>query len=224
MTQLWLALVAGSAVAISLALLLVGPDPQALGFSLSGYLIGALLSAKLLSRGYPHALLGLGNLTTLFRMALVASLLAPVIGGEMAWPVVIIATIALVLDGVDGWFARREGRVSSFGARLDMEVDSAISVVLALNVFAAGVVGPWVLLLASPRYLFVAAARFFPWLSAPLKESLARKVICVVQVAGLIALNAPILPGWLFLPVAAGVAGALIWSFGRDIIWLWKTK
>ena len=223
MTQLWLALLAGSAVTTALSLFLVGAEPQALALSLSGYLLGALLTAKLLSRGYPHAFLGLGNLTTLFRMAMVASLLAPVIGGVTPWPVVIIATIALVLDGVDGWFARREGRVSSFGARLDMEVDSAISVVLALNVFASGV-GPWVLLLAAPRYIFVAAARFLPWLAAPLKESLARKVICVVQVAGLIALNAPILPGWLFLPVAAGVAGALIWSFGRDIIWLWKTK
>jgi phosphatidylglycerophosphate synthase len=130
----------------------------------------------------------------------------------------------LVLDGVDGRLARSEGRVSDFGARLDMEIDSILAVVLALNVWAAGMTGAWVLLLALPRYLFIAAAWFLPWLNKPLPPSLARRVICVVQVACLIGLNAPIFPWWMVVLISASVAGSLSWSFGRDILWLWRNR
>lgn len=224
LSQLFYALFLGSFLVIAVAALFVGANPQALGFAFFSYLVGAVLALALMRRGYPHSLLGKGNSVTLFRMAVVAALLAPVIGDKVPWLLVVLAVGILVLDGVDGRLARSEGRVSDFGARLDMEVDSILSVVLALNAWAAGLTGPWVLLLALPRYLFIAAAWFLPWLNRPLPGSLARRVICVVQVACLIGLNAPIFPGWMIFLIAASVAGSLIWSFGRDIWWLWRNR
>lgn len=224
MAQLVFILVAGSAPAAAGALLLGGAEPAPLGLSGAAYLAGTAFAIGLMRRGYPHGSLGFANLVTIMRMALVAALLAPLLGTAATWALVPIATLVLLLDGADGWLARREGRVSAFGARLDVEVDSALALILAVNIWAAGIVGPLVLLIGLPRYFFVAAARLFPWLSRALPESFGRKLVCVVQVAALIALNAPVLPGWLVLPVVGVVAVALAWSFGRDILWLWRNR
>jgi phosphatidylglycerophosphate synthase len=223
-SQLAAALFSGGFLVIAVASVFVGADIPALGFAVFSYLSGGLLALGLMRRGYPHSLLGKGNLVTLFRMAVVAGLMSPVIGNKMPWLLVVLAVGILVLDGVDGRLARSEGRVSDFGARLDMEVDSALAVVLALNAWASGLTGAWVLLLALPRYLFIAAAWFLPWLNKPLPPSLARRVICVVQVACLIGLNAPIFPGWMVFLIAASVVGSLSWSFGKDILWLWRNR
>ena len=223
-TQLVLALLGGIVLTLAFSILFVGLELQALGLALAGYFVGGVFALALLRRGYPHQVLGLGNLTTLFRMSMVAALLAPLAGVAMPWAVVVLATIALVLDGVDGALARRANLVSSFGGRLDMEVDSILALILTLNVWAAGITGPWIILLGLPRYLFIVAAKIMPWLDKPLPPSLSRRVICVVQVASIIGLYAPILPGVLVIPVALIVAGLLIWSFGRDIIWLWRSR
>jgi phosphatidylglycerophosphate synthase len=224
MAQLLVVLSLGILPLLGTSYLLAGFQPLALGLSLGGYVVGALLTLALLRGGYPHRSLGLGNTVTLFRLAVMAGLLAPLAGFVNSWALVVIATFALILDGVDGWLAKRQGLESAFGARLDMEVDSALALVLALNVFFAEIAGAFVLLLGVPRYLFLVAERFFPWLSRPLPYSLSRRVICVVQVAALIGLNAPILPGFLILPVVLLVMGALVYSFGRDILWLWRSR
>lgn len=217
------ALCAGAAVP-ALALLLVGPVPVALGLAVAGHFAGTALAVILLRRGYPHGDLGLCNLVTLARLALTASLLAPLLAPASSWAVLGVAIAALALDGVDGWLARREGRVSAFGARLDVEVDAALAVILALNAFASGSVGIGVLLLGLPRYAYMAAALALPWMAGPLPERFDRKLICVVQIAVLIALQAPFVQG----PVAVGLvvctAMALGWSFGRDVAWLWRAR
>jgi hypothetical protein len=85
---------------------------------------------------------------TLARLVIVGALAASLFaGGTEAWPVVALAPIALALDGVDGWLARRGGLVSAFGARFDMETDSAFALVLSLHALATGAAGPVVLVL-----------------------------------------------------------------------------
>jgi phosphatidylglycerophosphate synthase len=224
MAQLIFALVVGLGFMFATAMWLVGLSPVPLGLAAAGYLAGAIFAIGAISRGFPYSRLGAGNLVTLARMALVAALLAPLLGVSWSWAIVSVAILALSLDGIDGWLARREGRVSEFGARLDMEVDSALALILALNVWAAGALGPLIVLIGLPRYGFVAVARFVPWLNQPLPERSGRKVVCVWQGATLVALNSPVLPDWLILPVVGGVAGALLWSFGRDIVWLWRSR
>ncbi len=223
-TRLALAACAGVVLVLAVALLLVGPDGAALGLALGGYLAGAWMALRLMRRGFPHEDLGLCNLVTLTRLTLAAALLAPLVSASAPWVVFAVAAIALGMDGLDGWLARREGRVSEFGARFDMEVDSGLALILALNAWAAGTAGAIVLIIGLPRYAFALAAMALPWLNQPTPESFSRKVVCVLQIATLIALQLPPVAASLANPVVAVVATALIWSFGRDVLWLWRNK
>lgn len=224
MYELIISLFLGLIPMFGLAALLVGFQPPALFFSFGFYLLGSLLIILFFRSGYPHSSLGFGNLVTLGRFIAVAALASSLLGSANAWLVILVALISLIFDGVDGYLARKEGRVSDFGARLDMEVDSALAMLLALNLWLTGVTGPIILLLGFPRYLFIGASRLFPWLQKPLQYSFSRRVISVVQIASLIGLHAPFLPAVLITPVAWIVAGLLIWSFGRDIAWLWRSR
>ncbi|MEM7693265.1 MAG: CDP-alcohol phosphatidyltransferase family protein [Pseudomonadota bacterium] len=223
-TRLCGAGLAGLPLVLGAAFLLVGANFAALALAVGAHTVGFALALRLVRRGYPHPDLGLCNLVTMARLALTAALVAPLAGAANPWSVFAIAAIALSLDGADGWLARREGRVSSFGARLDVEVDSALALILALNAWAAGTTGAVVLLLGLPRYAFMAAAQVYPHLSRPLPERFSRKAVCVLQAATLIALQLPPLAMTFSDPLVALVGAALIWSFGRDVVWLHRAR
>jgi hypothetical protein len=89
-----------------------------------------------------------------------------VAGAAPSWAVFAVAVIALSLDGIDGWLARRQGYVSDFGARFDMEVDSVLALVLALSAAVSSGLGPLAILLGLPRYAF-AVGGMGPALDAP---------------------------------------------------------
>lgn len=168
------------------------------------------------------------NRVTLVRAGVVGLLagvlVAPQALAALGWTVLSLALAALVLDGLDGWLARRQGTESAFGARFDMEVDAALIAVLAGLAWTGGKAGVWVLALGLMRYAFVAAARVWPWLGAPLPHSLRRKAVCVLQVSVLAALMAPVLGPAMTVPMAAVALAALSWSFAVDVVWLWRHR
>lgn len=186
-----------------------------------------------LDRHAPHQRFGAANSVTLARAALTA-LLWGVVGETMLgtrdldqnlrWLLAVAATGALVLDGVDGWVARRRGMTSRFGADFDLEVDCLFMLALALLVYGTGQVGIWVLSNGLMRYLFVAAGWLQPTLAAPLEPLRRRKVICVVQGAVLIVTLAPILPTEVAPPLCLAGLALLAYSFGADILALAKAK
>ena len=90
-----------------------------------------------------------------------------------------LAVVALVLDAVDGRVARSTGTVSAVGARFDMEVDSAL--VLLLSVYVAQTLGPWVVAIGSVHYLLLVARRLLPWLRRPAPPRYWCKVVAAVQ-------------------------------------------
>ena len=169
--------------------------------------------------------LGLANQITLVRAALVAGLAVHLI--QPATPtaasrIVIIAIVAALLDGLDGWVARRTGTVSAFGTRFDMETDAALILVLAVLAWQYGKAGPWVLLSGLLRYIFVAAGWLWPWMRAPLASTLRGKIVCVVQIVALIVAMAPtIAPPPSSLVAAVGLL-ALCYSFLVDTLRLWR--
>jgi phosphatidylglycerophosphate synthase len=200
------------------------PAP-ALAAALVVYVAGVLLALRSMRRTYAFPGPGLCNLVTLSRLVLVSALVVPVLApSDWAWTVFAIAAVSLSLDGVDGWLARREGLVSTFGARFDMEVDSLLALVLALNAWASGTAGAFVLILGLPRYLFAAAGLVLPWLGGALPDRFSRKAVCVLQIAALIALQLPFVVPPASQALVAVTALALLWSFGRDILWLWRTR
>lgn len=189
--------------------------------SLAALLGGIGVMTALLGRHYPHSAFGWCNAVTLMRASLSLSLLTPLlVGAPAGWTVAGIALVALALDGVDGYLARRMGQVSGFGARFDMEVDSVLALLLAVHAAAAGHGGAAVLFMGLARYAFVGASVVLPWLAAPLQPKFRRKAICVLQLGTLIVLQLPLLPDAYALGLALTVSVALAWSFGVDIRWL----
>jgi phosphatidylglycerophosphate synthase len=166
---------------------------------------------------------GLANFVTLARWALAALLIGAFAGdgsARLMWFCVVVATIALTLDGFDGYIARRSGESSVFGARFDMETDAAIMLVLCMLVWYFDRAGAWILLAGFMRYAFVAASWVLPRLRRPLPASMRRKTACVVQLVALVAALAPI-----FSPDGASfLAGTgllfLTMSFMTDVTWL----
>lgn len=193
--------------------------------ALAAWLLVCLAVAALIGRSYPHDRLGACNVVTMIRAALVCALLPPLLAGHPAgWPVAGLAALALALDGVDGWLARRSGLASDFGARFDVEVDAALALMLALHGLAGTPIGAEVLLLGVIRYGFVLAGFVWPWLAAPLPRSQRRRMICVMQMAVLIALLTPILPDEPAIWLVRAMALTLIWSFAVDSRWLWAAR
>ncbi len=172
----------------------------------------------------PHGRFGPANLVTLGRLALTA-LLGGMLGelsAAIAWPVVIIAATVLLLDGVDGWLARRGGWSSAFGARFDMETDALLVLLMALLCLQLDKAGAWVLLSGAMRYLFVLVGMVWHWLRRPLPESRRRKTVCVLQVLSLLAALAPMVPAPWSSGIAAGGLVLLCYSFLVDVTWLWR--
>ena len=189
------------------------------------------LMTTLVLRHLPPERSGLGpaNWVTLGRATLVISVAALIPQPEILhdvgyWWIIGVATVAMVLDGVDGRVARRTRTTTAFGARFDMELDSLLMLVLAVLVWRSGRVGPWVILLGLPRYLFVSAGWLLPWMRAPLPERVRRKAGCVVQGVALLVCLGPIVPPALAPPVALVTLVLLGASFTIDIVWLFQTR
>lgn len=173
------------------------------------------------------ARMGPADRITLARATLVggiAALIADSLSGPISVPTLVtLSGVALVLDAVDGWVARRTGTVSPLGARFDMEVDAFLILVLSVYVFR--LTGDWwVLAIGAARYLFVAVGWLQPWLRGSLPPRYWRKVVAAVQGIVLTIAAADLLPGWLTNGVLAVSLAMLAESFGRDVWWLWRRR
>src|SRR5439155_13116113 len=107
------------------------------------------LAIGFLDAHHPFARYGVANQITTVRAALVA-LMGSLIGEETT-PIVgmgaaITGAVTILLDGVDGWVARRTEMQSRFGARYDMEIHPLLILVLAALAWKLEKAGAWVLL------------------------------------------------------------------------------
>ncbi len=174
--------------------------------------------------GHSVLTLGAANRVTLLRSIGVLFVLAaipyPGLAADQAWPLATVSLLVLILDGLDGWVARRTGTISDFGARFDMELDAALIMGLAVLLVVLERAGVWVLAIGLIRYGFVLAGLVWPWLQAPLPPSFRRQLICVWQVSALLACLPPVLPIWAIHTSLAVALGLLSASFIIDILWL----
>jgi phosphatidylglycerophosphate synthase len=165
--------------------------------------------------------LGPADWVTLARATLAVGV-AGLVAGSFRQPVAVpllvsLAAVALVLDAVDGWVARRT-RTTAAGARLDGEVDAFL--ILVLSIYVARTVGVWVLAIGAARYVFLAAGWIAPWLCAPLPPRFWRKVVAATQGVVLTVTTAGLLSPALTSVVLILAAALLAESFGRDVWWL----
>ena len=204
----------------------------AIGLGPAGWLTGlafALATWAVLTRAVLRSRLrsfGPANRVTLGRSILVGGVTALVADSfESSPPVTVfvgLTAVALILDGVDGKVARHTGTSSALGARFDMEVDAFL--ILVLSVYVSMSLGPWVLLIGGMRYAFVAVARVLPWLNGELPSSMARKTVAALQGIALLVAASSLLPDVANVAVVAVALASLVWSFGRDVLWLWSVR
>jgi phosphatidylglycerophosphate synthase len=170
--------------------------------------------------------LGPANRITLARAILVGGVTALVADNLGKHPpvtvIVVLAAVALVLDFVDGLVARRTGSTTALGARFDMEVDAFL--ILVLSVFVSLSLGLWVLAIGVMRYAFVGAGWLMPWLRSSLPTSFARKTVAATQGIVLVAAATGVFPHVVAITLVALALASLVWSFGRDVVWLWKAR
>jgi len=165
------------------------------------------------------------DLVTTARLVLVGAV-AVLVARAVVAPVplallVSLASVALVLDAVDGVVARRTV-CTRFGARYDMEVDALL--VLALSVHVARTVAWWVILIGLARYLLLVAGRLWPWLNAPTPPRYWAKVVAAVQGIVLTVVTADVLPRPVAVAALAVALALLVESFGHQVRQLWRLR
>ena len=214
------------------ALLLLTVLARTVGIGGAGWLVGLasgltlnLALARALWRD-PSAGLGWASWVTLTRATLavgVAALTAASFERPVATATLVaLACIALALDFVDGWLARRTRTESALGAKLDGEVDAFLILVLSIEV--APTVGGWVLLIGLARYAFLAAGWALPWLRAPLPRRDWRKTVTASQGVALVIAASDVPPLAVSRVLLAVALVMLVESFGRDVWWLWRHR
>jgi phosphatidylglycerophosphate synthase len=172
---------------------------------------------------------GIADVVTLTRglgVCFLAGLALQALVGDLArhavLTMIIMGTLCLTLDGVDGRVARARAEVSAFGARFDVETDAAMLAVLSVAVAALGIAGWWVMAIGVLRYGYVATSLFVPALRTPLPYRYSGKVIAVAQaVALLAALTFRLTHGehWVSTGLLLAALASLCWSFGRSVLW-----
>ena len=169
---------------------------------------------------YPNVRFGPANYVTMIRVMVVA-LIASLIG-EPAIPAAAMAAsiataVMTVLDGVDGWLARKSGMASTFGARFDMETDAALVMGMSILVVLHGKAGLFALLGGLMRYVFGLAGWWLPWMGRPLRPTRRAKIVTVCHTVSLSVALAPFVPVPLSALAVGATTIALAWSFAVDV-------
>jgi len=103
----------------------------------------------------------MANLTTTLRLVLLFILVGMVYEAEPRWQLLNMPLVAVIfiLDGVDGWVARRRGEATAFGAVYDIAVDRVIENVLWIVLSDLDFVPVWVPILFITRSFLVDVIR-----------------------------------------------------------------
>jgi phosphatidylglycerophosphate synthase len=191
----------------------------------AAFALSMIVSLGFLQQHHPFARFGPANQVTTIRALMVALIVGLV--GELRVPVLAAtaaaaSVVVTMLDGVDGWLARRHQMASAYGARFDMEVDALLILALSILAWRFEKAGLWVIASGVMRYAFVAAGLIWSWLQAPLPPSRRRQAVCVVQVVALTIVLVPIVTPPVSTAIAATACAALVYSFSLDTLWLWR--
>ncbi len=202
------------------------------GLGAMGWSIGvacAVVMTAALMRGLardPHGRLGPASRVTIARATLavgVAALAADSFTRDTPVALLVtLAAVALALDAVDGWVARRTGTATALGARFDGETDAFL--ILALSVYVAPAYGAWVLAIGAMRYLFLAGEWLAPWLRPVVPRRLWRRAVAAAAGIVLTVAAAGVLPRTLTQVVLVAVLALLAASMSQCLWWLWRRR
>lgn len=184
-----------------------------IGLVILSFLVFLFLHRKMLAEFRPWG--GYANWVSLFRFSLI-------LGGGMLlnfWKPVYcfpFFLVALCLDGLDGYLARKFDQATDFGAYLDMETDAFFVAFLSTFWYLDGRVGGWILLIGFLRYLYVWSLKIF---RLEKKKEQGTKFAKIIAVLIMSALLAPfVLPEMVYQVMIIVASLLTIYSFGVSFI------
>jgi CDP-diacylglycerol--glycerol-3-phosphate 3-phosphatidyltransferase len=171
-----------------------------------------------------YSRLGLPNAVTLGRGAAfagVAGFAAVDPTSRLVWGPALLYGTGCVLDWADGAVARRGGRTTVLGAKLDMAFDTLGFLVAPVVAVLWGRLPVWYLSLSLARYLFRAGRGLRRRRDKPvfdLPPSRVRRPLASLQMVFLTLALAPLLPASTLRPLAAVVLAPSLAVFVRDYL------
>jgi len=230
----WLALLAGGGLLLSVGAHLVGSAGQAAHRWL--LVAGAVVAYQVAFVGYhlvrtrelgdlPGGSFGAANAVTMLRGLLYAAtagfLLVPPTGPAIRWAPGLCYGAGAALDAVDGHLARRTGRATALGERLDHAFDTLGFLLAPLVGVVWGRLPVAYLAIAVARFAFRGGQAWRRHAGRPvhqLPESPLRRRLAALQMAVITVALLPVLPVEVVHPAAVLAMLPSLALFGRD--WL----
>jgi phosphatidylglycerophosphate synthase len=138
--------------------------------------------------------------------------------------IIILSTLSLIMDGLDGFIARKYNLVSKFGEIIDQESDNFLMLVISISLYLNKDIGLYVFLIPLYRYIFLASMKKYDWLKKTLPISQFRKIACVLTIILMIMSQDVYIDyeNTVFLVILS--LFIITFSFSKDIIWLYRNK
>ncbi len=168
-------------------------------------------------RWTPGGALGWANTLTWLRILATATMLAL----PMApWSVALLALAIFLLDGVDGWLARKLNTASEFGAALDKECDAFFVLAVCVLLWFQGGAGLWVCVAGLWRYIYGLVVAISPGKRTAPRSNWGRYSYSTACVCLLLALvpdtgAAPYLAGFANVVISLSFLRSFYYSFLR---------
>jgi phosphatidylglycerophosphate synthase len=178
----------------------------------------ALLIALAHRRWTRDGAFGAANALTTMRSALLVTL--AVFGQRDALKLLSAGLlVVLVLDGVDGWLARRFRTSSDFGARFDTEVDAFLVLTGCVSLFVLRGFAWWVLIGGALRYLTVLLLGALPARRGEPPRSEWGRRAYVFAAGGIVAAHCLPLPAATLAAASSTIALAV--SFSASLLFVY---
>jgi len=156
---------------------------------------------------------GWANAVTLWRLAGMLMLFS--LSDPTPAFVIVAAVVLLVMDGLDGFLARKFGLVSEFGEYFDKEADAFFLLLLVLMLYTSQRMQLWILLPGVLRYGFVLFLKIAKPPAVQEQRTSSGQWIYILMMLALIFCFTPY-PA-INLPLVLGMALVLFWSFGKAV-------
>ena len=122
---------------------------------------------------------------------------------------------AILMDGVDGYLARRYNQSSRVGGILDMEIDAFLVLVLSYIQIEKGNIPDWIIIPGGFRFIYIWMILFIPQSTA--KEMIPKLVRATIAVIFFFALIIPFVTEHWLITSLINISGILILiSFGAS--------
>lgn len=171
----------------------------------------------------------LPNALTLSRLVLALPLGILILREQYGWALA-VGLAAGITDALDGYFARKLGYFSRFGAALDPVADKTLVTITFLCLASVSLI-PWyvAIVIISRDLVIVAGALCYHWLIGPFEFAATRlsKFNMAVQVSFCVILLAAQLAGGIppqVLPYLSGAVLAVAVVSGADYVFTWSRK